>query len=148
MRPQTIGAIWLFGLVLAAALYAVGPDRFVQAGLDLADHAQAAMADLAAALTVGAFELMRALAIALFVVFLVLGVLAAQRGIRSRRALVLVSVLFLACVFDRSGAYGAAGGHWLGAFALAAVGAAVMTRRLIHPAPRDLPRDPWASRPL
>lgn len=142
MQRRTIGGIWLFGLALALGLYVVGPDRFVQAGLDLAAQAQAALAGLVVLVTVDAFDLVRSLAIALFVVFLVLGILAAQRGLRARGALAVVSLLFLACIH---GGDGASGNGWLGAFVLAAVGAAVMTRRLVA-APAA--HDPWVARRL
>lgn len=135
MQRNTVGLIWIFGVLLAAALYATGPDRFVQAALAAWDGTARLIADLVAALSVNAFELVRSLAIALFAVFLALCLVAARRGRRVRAALVTVSVVFLLCVGAPGGeGLGAPGVNWLAALVLVGVGAAVMTRRLAEPA--------------
>ena len=131
MRRNTIGVTWLCGLALAAGLYATGPDRFLSTVLDIGQHLQDGFAALVAILGAQAFDMVRSLAIALFVVFLVLGLLAAQRGLRARSALLVVSGVFLALVWRPQGSYSAPSSHWMGAFVLAGAGAAVMTRRLM-----------------
>lgn len=136
MRRNTIGLIWVAGLLLAAAIYATGPDRFVQASLQALDQIQASLQLALLNLTLQAFDLMRSLAIALFLVFVCLAVLAARRGSRARVALVVVTLVFVALVYRASGnGPSASGRDWLAAFMLAAVGAAVMTHRLMRGPP-------------
>jgi hypothetical protein len=89
-------------------------------------------------LSARAFDAVRAAALALFAVFVVLAVLAHRRGLRSGGALVIVSALFLVLVETR---WYERGTSWFSAAVLAGVGAAVMTGRLLHPPP--MPRSPW-----
>jgi hypothetical protein len=137
MHERSIAAIWLGGIILALAIYVVGPDRFVWGFQDFIENFGFSAAALIARLGTMSFDLLRALAIALFVVFVGLSVVAVQRGV-ARRVLILVVVGgFLALTgrpgFDDYGAYSHRG--WVGAFFLAAIGAAMMTRRLTHRAP-------------
>ena len=137
MQRNTIGAVWLVGALLALGAYLIGPDRFLHGAFGVLLDLQATFANLHAAfqamlagLTMEAFELIRALAIGLFVVFLVLGVIAARRGLRARAALVSLTVLYLVLLYPAIDGYYVSSAHWMGAFLLAAVGALVMTRRL------------------
>ena len=89
---------------------------------------------------------MRAAALALYAVFVVLAMLARRQGMRTVGMLVMLSVLFLILVetdwYD-------AGTKWFAAAVVAGVGAAMMTSRLLRPPPP--PRDaqqPWAHRPF
>ena len=78
------------------------------------------------------FEVMRAAAIALYVVFVVLAVLAMRRGLRAGGMLLGVSVVFLLLV--RTDWYDP-GTKWLAAVVLTAIAAASMTKRLVHAMP-------------
>ncbi|MBV9653408.1 MAG: hypothetical protein JOZ42_02465, partial [Acetobacteraceae bacterium] len=131
MRRNTIGLVWLVGILLTCVLYATGPDRFLHAGFAFLLHTQFAFQGLIAGFTAGAFEWVRALAIGLFAVFLALGVLALRRGLQARAALVLVTGLFLVLLYPAMGGYYLPASRWSAAFLLACVGALVMTRRLL-----------------
>jgi hypothetical protein len=151
VRRQNILMIWIGGFVLAVALYVVGPDRFLDACLDLLNGIDDAFRNLAARLGAQAYGVVRAVAIALYVVFAVLAFLAAQRGHRAVGALVVVTFLFLVLVWRPYAGLPAPLSRWFVALALVVIGAAVMTQRLMVPPPR---RDgPWSpphppSRPL
>jgi predicted DNA repair protein MutK len=82
VRRETIAIIWIGGLLLAVALYAVGPDRFLDACLDFLNGIEAVFHSLVYSLGAQVFGIVRALAIAIYVVFVVLAFLAAQRGQR------------------------------------------------------------------
>ncbi len=131
MQRNTIGLVWLIGILLTLGLYATGPDRFLHASFDLLLRTQDFLQAVIVGFTVEAFQWVRALAIGLFAVFVVLGFLAVRRGLRARAALVTVTALFLALLYPAmDGAYVPAS-RWSGAFLLASVGALVMTRRLL-----------------
>jgi hypothetical protein len=124
---NAIALVWLLGIALTAVLYAAGPGHFINAGLAVVSQAEWAIANGIAYLTAQAFDLVRAAAIALFVVFLVLGAMASGRGIRGG-GLVGGTVLFVALT--------TIGGYesrfcWLAAFVVAAAGALGMTQRLL-----------------
>ena len=128
-RRDPIWLAWVVGLVLAAAVYVVGPDRFVFRVVDtlhvLAWRVSEAIEDL----SVLALDLVRALAIGLFVTFVVLAIAVARRGGRGRGALLLVTLLFL--VLAGGGIDGAApNARWTSALLLSGAGAAIMTGRL------------------
>lgn len=136
--------IWIGGLVLAVALYVVGPDRFIDACLDLFGSIDAALHNLALMLGTQAYAVVRALALALYVVFAVLTFLAARRGHRGTGALVVVSIVFLVLVWRPYAAYPAPLGRWLIALALVVIGAVMMTQRLLTPPlRRDGPPPPY-----
>jgi hypothetical protein len=130
MRDRTIGIVWAAGLVVAVLVYAVGPDRFLETVFIDADRMADALQDALRALGTRAYDLVRALAIACFAVFFGLSVVAAGRGLPARWLLVGVTLLFLMLVWHEGPE---ATGHWVLAFALAAAGAASMTRRLAGP---------------
>jgi hypothetical protein len=133
VRRNTIGLVWLVGILLTVGLYVTGPDRFLHAGFDLLLHTQFALQAVLAGFTIQAFELVRALAIGLFAVFLGLGILALRRGLRARAALIVVTALFLALLYPAVDGYYLSASRWSGAFLLAGVGALAMTRRLLSP---------------
>jgi hypothetical protein len=137
--------IWIGGLVLAVALYLVGPDRFFVGLLDFFAGIESAFHAFLYFLGSQAFNVVRAAAIAIFVVFLVLAFMAGRRGLRSGWALVVVPVLFLVLVWRPDGAMPVSISRWFGALLLAIIGAIVMTQRLLGPslAPRPPPRGPW-----
>jgi hypothetical protein len=141
MRNHKIALVWLGGLVIALALYLAGPDQFIATVLDAADAVEFAVERLVGELRGQIYSLVRSLAIALLIVFIVLALAAARRGLRARVALVVVGLLFLALVWrPEPGMRPAPPANWLGALALVAVGAIVMTRRLASAPGSDLHR--------
>jgi hypothetical protein len=139
---RIIGLVWVGGIVLMAVVYLIGPQQFLASCEAIIMAAARFVDDLAAALIWRTFEVTRAAAIALFVVFLVLAALAMQRGMRVGGLLAGVSIVFVLLI--RTNWYDP-GTKWLAAALLAAVAAGVMTRRLLHTsAPRD-PAQPWGA---
>lgn len=135
--------IWIGGFVLAIALYAVGPDRFFDACLDLIDTIEAALRDLVAQLGARSYGVVRAFAIAIYVVFAVLCVLASRRGLRGFWPLIIVTAVFMALTWHPFGIYPAPLSRWIVALALVVVAAIIMTQRLISPpTPRIVPPYP------
>ena len=136
--------IWIGGLVLAVVLYLIGPDRFFAACLNLFDAIDAAFRNLVAMLGAQTYSVVRALAIAIYVVFAVLAVLASQRGHRGLGALLVVSAVYLILVWRPYDAYPVPISRWLAALGLVVVGAVVMTQRLtVTPFGRDRPLPPY-----
>jgi hypothetical protein len=130
VRRENILAIWIGGFVLAVLLYLIGPDRFLDVGMVLIDRVEAVFRKLLISLGAQTYGVIRALAIAMYVVFAVLAFLASQRGMRGIGALVVVTVVFLVLVWRPYADYPAPIGRWLGALILVIVGAVVMTQRL------------------
>ena len=132
MRRDPILLAWGAGLLLAALVYLVGPDRFLFRLLDTLHVLGWRIAELIDDLSVVALDLVRAGAIGLYATFVVLALAVARRGGPSRGALVVVSLLFLAL----AGGSGVPNARWTAALVLTGIGAAVMTGRLRH-APVD-----------
>jgi hypothetical protein len=128
--------IWIGGFVLAVALYLIGPDRFFDACLDLIDEIDSGFRNLIAMLGVQAYGVVRALAIAIYVVFAVLAFLASQRGHRGVGAWVVVTLVLLMLVWRPYDSYATPISRWIGALALVVAGAVVMTQRLTADPPR------------
>jgi hypothetical protein len=80
----------------------------------------------------------RAAAIGLYFVFVVLGVLVSRRGGRSRAALIAVSLVFFGLVWHSAGDGFGVHTRWMAALLLTALAALSMTRRLVQPNP-----SPW-----
>ena len=99
--------------------------------------------DLIATLMWRAFEAMRAAAIALYVVFVVLALLAMQRGLRVGGVLFGVSIVFALLV--RTNWY-EPGTKWFSCRAAGRVAACVTTKRLLHTTPPRDPANPWGAR--
>jgi hypothetical protein len=133
--PRSIAVIWIAGIVLAVLVYAVGPEQFVFASFDLFERAWSGVQDLLRNLSIAAFDLVRALAIGLYFVFVALAVLAIRRGGRGWAALIVVSLVFLGLVWHDPGRGFGSRTRWGAALVLAGVGALGMTRRLSHPEP-------------
>lgn len=122
MKRNAVAVVWGVGLLAALLAYAGGLDRVLPfAGAVLAEVAER-LRGLVERLDLFRPGLVRAAAIGLFVTFAALAVMAIRQGRRGRTALVLVTVAFLWQAADPAG--------WLGALALSATGAAVMTARL------------------
>jgi hypothetical protein len=137
---RIVALVWAGGIALMAVVYAIGPRYFLASCEALALAAARLLDALAVTLMWRAFEVMRAAAIALYAVFLVLSVLAARRGQRVGGMPIGVSVVFLLLV--RTDWYDP-GASWFAAALLTAVAAAVTTKRLLHAPPRRDPRNPW-----
>jgi hypothetical protein len=123
-------AIWVGGLVLAVLLYLIGPDRFLDVCFAVIDTIDAAFHNMVLALGAQTYGVVRAFAIAIYVVFALLAVLASQRGHRGFGALVVVTTLFLVLVWRPYAVYPAPISRWIAALALVVAGAVVMTQRL------------------
>jgi hypothetical protein len=137
---RTVGAIWIGGVVLMIALYLIGPQDFIRSCEAFVSRVWWFIGDLIEVLSVRAFDLVRAAAIALYAVFVVLAMLAHRRGYRGLRALVIVSVLFVLLVET---SWYEPGTKWFSAAILAGVGAAVMTARVMQPPMVRGPAGPW-----
>jgi hypothetical protein len=133
VRREQILMIWIGGFVLAVALYIVGPDRFIDACWDLLDTVDATLRDLAAQLGARTYSVARATAIAIYVVFAVLCILASRRGQRGFWPLIVVTAVFMALTWHPFGIYPAPLSRWLVALALVVVAAIIMTQRLTSP---------------
>jgi amino acid permease len=131
--------IWIGGLVLAVALYLIGPDRFFDACLDLIDGIDIAFRNVLARLGAQTYGVLRALTIAIYVVFAVLAVLASQRGRGGIGALLGVTIVLLMLVWRPYDFYPAPISRWLAALALVVAAAVVMTQRLTAPPMRRPP---------
>jgi hypothetical protein len=125
--------IWGGGFLLAIALYVIGPDEFLDACLRLLDSIDHLFRHLGLALGVVTYGAVRALAIAIYVVFAVLAVLSSQRGRHGFWALVWVTIGFLMLVWRPYADAFVPVSRWLGALLVAGAGAAVMTQRLMAP---------------
>ena len=140
MDRRTVTLIWIGGVVLMVAVYAIGPQHFIAASEAFLIATGRVVSGLIDTLMWRGFELMRAAAIALYVVFMVLAVLAMRRGLRAGGMLLGVSVVFLLLVrtdwYDPST-------KWLAAVVLTAIAAASMTKRLVHAMPPRDPANPW-----
>ena len=143
MRRNSIGLIWAGGLILAVLFYLVGPDRFLQRAIDALDRLNYTFHAFVLSLGVEAYDVVHALALAMLVVFIVLGLMASRRGLHTGWALIVLPVVFLILVW-RPFAYGPAPiGRWIAALVLAFVGAVAATRRLTAPPSQS---GPWAAR--
>ena len=140
MRRETLAFIWIGGLVLALVIYLVGPDQFLDAVWNTVDALDYAFRHLVFNLGVQIFGVVRALAIALYVVFAVLAVLSASRGRRGVGALIAVTIVFALLVWRPYSDGPAPTGRWIVAFGLVLVSAMAMTQRLLR-APKE-PRWP------
>jgi hypothetical protein len=144
MDRRTIASIWLGGIVLMVVLYVGGPQHVIELCQAYIAQFWSFIGDLIDMLTQRAFDAVRAAAIALYVVFVVLALLAGHHGLRSGAALFVITVVFLMLVGTR---WYEPGTKWFSAAVLAGVGAGMMTSRLLRP-PRPRrrdPRDPWGA---
>lgn len=133
MRRNTVGVVWVVGLLLAAGLYLAGPDRFGTVVVE--DVAWAVQQVQGAFYLLGAqaFDAARALAIGVFAVFVALCLIAVARGLRARGALLAVGAVYLFLLLGPDSGEPILPDRWLGALLVAAIGALVMTRRLMLP---------------
>jgi hypothetical protein len=132
MHRNTVAMIWIGGIAVAVIAYATDPGAILETALDLLAAGIAATDRFVHDLSTIGSAVIRALAVGLFVTFVALAVLAIRQGGKGKTALVLVSAVFLLLLRDGAGA---SNGRWVAAFALAAVGALVMTARVRRRAP-------------
>ncbi|MBS0641229.1 MAG: hypothetical protein JSS43_15250 [Proteobacteria bacterium] len=130
-------AIWVGGLILAAVIYLVGPDQFLDTVLNTLDAIDTAFRRLFITLGLQVFSVVRALAIALYIVFVVLAIMSASRGRRGVGALIVVTIIFALLVWRPYADYPAPVGRWIIAFALVLVAAMIMTQRLLAGPPQE-----------
>lgn len=144
MNKTTIGLVWLGGIVLMLLFYAIGPQHFLATCQAFFLDVWFAFNRLIETLAHQALDAVRAAALALYVVFVVLALLAHRHGVRSGGTLVLLSVLFLILVETD---WYEPGTKWVAAAVVAGLGAAMMTSRLLRPPPPPRePRSPWSKR--
>lgn len=136
MHRNTIALIWLAGIAVVVLAYAIDPGALLNAALDIVAEAAFGLERLARTLSVFGADMVRALAIGLFVTFAALAVLAIRQGRRGRTALLAVTVAFVLLVRDGD----VSNERWAAAFVLASVAALVMTARVARggPSPRDV----------
>jgi len=144
MSRNTIAVIWAAGIVLALIVYVTGPDRFVVAALDFIQRGWWTMQEALLNFSIAAFDLVRALAIGLYFVFVALAVLTIRRGGRGRGALVAVTLVFFGLVWRSADEGFGAHTRWVTALLLTAVAALSMTRRLTRPDASS----PWHPGPM
>jgi hypothetical protein len=148
MRREHILMIWIGGFVLAVALYLIGPDRFLEACWNLIDTIDDAFRDLVAQLGVRTYGVVRAFAIAIYVVFAVLCVLASRRGHHGLWPLIVVTAVFFMLTGHPFGIYPEPLSRWIAALVLVVVAALVMTQRVTAPPPnRGGPLPPYPPPP-
>jgi hypothetical protein len=142
VRRETILVIWAGGVVLAVALYMVGPDRFLDACLTFFDAIDEAFRNLALILGAQAYAVVRAVTIAFYFVFAVLALIAAHRGLHGVWALIVVTAALMILVWRPYIGGTAPISHWLASLIIILVGGTVMTQRLIGPPRRPFPPFP------
>jgi hypothetical protein len=138
MPRNTIAAIWIAGIVLTLVVYLAGPDRFVFAAFDLINRVWWSLQDALRDISIAAFDLVRALAIGLYFVFVALAVLAIRHGGGGAGTLIVVSLVFFGLVWHSAGEGFGAHTRWILALLLTGLAALAMTRRLTQPDP-----SPW-----
>lgn len=127
MGKGGIWAVWIAGAVLAMLLIVIGPAGLGATLADWLDRLRAALS----ALGPMSVSVLRALAIALIVVFVGLCGLASREGLPVGRPLFAVGLVFVLLVAIPGAADPQGDGlRWSGAFLLALVASLVMTARL------------------
>lgn len=120
---------WGLGLALAVLVYVLGPRDFLFHLIDTIHVTFWRFGEMVADLSAAALDGVRALAIGLYLTFVVLALAVIRRGGRARAALVVVTVLFMILVANND-LPTESNGRWAAALALSAVGSMVMTGRL------------------
>jgi amino acid permease len=136
VKRETLLLIWIGGAALAFLIYAIGPDTFLHACLHLFDTLDALFRQLAEMLGAQAYSVIRALAIAFYLVFVVLTLLASRRRLAGIGMLVVMTIIIMLLVW-RPFYEPAPISHWLVTLALVLAGAVTMTQRLMGP-PRSI----------
>ncbi len=128
-RRDPVLVAWVLGLGLAALAYAVGPQYLLFRVLDSVHMAMWQIGEALSDLSLAGRDLVRALALGLYVTFVVLALSVIRRGGPGKAALFWVTVLFLFLIggVDLTAESNL---RWTLALAVAGVGAVTMTTRL------------------
>lgn len=129
MRRDPVSIVWIIGAVVTVLVYLAGPEHFFYWLFYELDQGWTQIAIAIDHLSIASFNLLRAAAVGLFVVFMTLTLLVIRAGGRGRAAFLFGGGTFLLLV-AQSRWYDVGNARWFAALVLAAVGAAVMSRRL------------------
>ncbi|WP_428377288.1 hypothetical protein [Lichenicoccus sp.] len=128
MSRNGIVLIWVLGAVLALLLIFAGPNPVEQALREAIDRTEYTLDRLSGP----TIEVVRALAVALFCVFLALCVVALRRGQPALGLAIAVSIVFLLLAgYDFAWIIFLRRPHWVLALLVALFGSLSMTRRLL-----------------
>ncbi len=127
---RSVALVWVVGIIVAVLLYAAQPEHLLDGLSNLLGQLGDGIDTLIASFSMQSFLIVRALTVALFIVFIVLGLIAASRGLRAKRTLLVVTFLYAVLLWRPMGGV-ATVRSWLLAFVLALIAALVMTRRLL-----------------
>lgn len=131
MSRNTIGLIWIGGLLLAVLLTVIGPGLLGTTIAGAFDRSLDALSLSLAQIGDPLREMIRGFAIAAYVVFIVLCILARRRGLPSMTAAIVVTLLLvLLAGAPRDWGTSLHRAHWLLALLLTVGAALLMTRRL------------------
>nr|WP_321984088.1 hypothetical protein [uncultured Lichenicoccus sp.] len=132
MSRNGIFMIWGFGALLALLLIFAGPNPVEQAVREAIDRTENALDRLSGP----TIEVVRALAVALFCVFLALCAVALRRGLPALGLAIAVSIVFLLLAgYDFAWIIFLRRPHWVLALLVALFASLSMTRRLLTGAP-------------
>lgn len=123
-----VALIWIAGAVVALVAYQIGPNHLLATLSEALSQAFAQLERWTWELSRTATDFVRAGAIGLYVVFVALCILVLRQGGKARAALLLISALFYLLVW--SGDDDVSNHRWFLSFAVALLGAMVMTGRL------------------
>lgn len=136
MDQRNITLIWTGALALAVLVYLLGPDSFLAGIWNVMDRVEAGFHAMLGFLGDRAFDVIRATAIAVYLLFIVLCVLCFRRGIKSIGAFVFVSLCMVILVWRSDDEPYISSTRWLMSLTLSVIGAVVMTQRLAIPPAR------------
>ena len=137
MSRNGILLIWGFGALLALLLIFAGPNPVEQAVREAIDRTELTLDRLGGP----TIEVVRAIAVALFCVFLALCVVALRRGQAALGFAIVVSIVFLLLAgYDFAWVLYLRRPHWVLALLVALFASLSMTRRLMSGAPLPVRR--------
>ena len=134
-RP--VALVWIVGIILAVLLYVSQPEHLLDGIAAVLAQLSDSVDTAIASFSVQSFLMVRALTVALFAVFIGLGLVAAARGLRAKRTLLVVTALYIVLLWRPMGGVVTVR-SWVLAFILALVAALVMTRRLLATGTRQV----------
>ena len=123
-----VALIWIAGAVVALVAYQIGPNHLLATLSDALSQAFAQLERWTWQLSRTATDFVRAGAVGLFAVFVALGILVLRQGGKAWGALLLISLLFYLLIWSSDD--DVSNHRWFLGFAVALIGALVMTGRL------------------